>query len=137
MFTTCCPIHISPTYEFKFFIINNPLCKRTRSSIFTIHTESRKFSYLTSQWNTVNKFTKLSLKRISIKTCEYYFFTVLRTSSGDLVSLEEFMIKISFPITFRRLSRRISSDVLPENIFPIIIDKPISLINIILYFLYG
>lgn len=29
-------------------------------------------------------------------------------------------------MTFRRLSRRINSDVLPENIFPIIIDNPIS-----------
>src|SRR6056300_1337312 len=93
MFTTCCPIHITPTYKFKFFTINNPLCKRTWASIITIHTKSREFSYLTSQWNTVNKFTKLSLKRISIKTCEYYFFTFVK---AILYKLFEMWKKLRF-----------------------------------------
>ena len=46
-------------------------------------------------------------------------------TAGRTPSFAEFTTSIFLPITFRRLSLRISSDVLPENIFPIIIESPI------------
>ena len=58
-------------------------------------------------------------------------------TTNDTSRVLLYYIEAFLPMTFKRLSRLISSEVLPENIFPIIIDKPISLINIILYFLYG
>jgi hypothetical protein len=73
MFMTHCHVHIASADEFESRVIDDSLGEWSRGSMSAIFTECGQLGHFTRERNTIDHFTKLSLKTVRIQTRENDF----------------------------------------------------------------
>ena len=84
MVSTHRDVFVTASYEFRTFVVYDPLRERTGSSVFASHAKRRKFGHVTRHWDAIYDLTDFSLRRVRVESRDYDVFVDVHRTLNKL-----------------------------------------------------